>query len=305
MPATKLLCPDQEEVLIEECFQKCRMGQRCMSLPTLRSAANERVVGDNPRVSASQGGTGVRQMFLKATNDYTIDPQGKADPIYGTGFHAAREQYTDDEMLSEAHFENEFTHCTIDLYDKRDKTLTDYKTYGAYKIKRCLGLVEKKVPDPSGALYQKDTKYNKKGDPKLVSVWERDPEYVDMWEVDLQVNLQRVLVEAAGHPVDHMFIEAYVKETRWFAKKSGIDRKIYLFPVKKLFDKDVLAHYRLKTEQFRNALKTGIVPQFCTSQEHWDGRRCEFYCDISHICNPPWLDKEGDDQDWVSDKIPF
>jgi len=305
MPLTKFLCPDKEEVLIEDCLVTCRIGQRCMSLPTLRSAASDRILGDNPRVTASQGGTGVRQLYLQATNDYTTDPQSRADLVFGKKAHFGLESETAGELLSEEHLENEYTSCTIDLYDGYDKTLIDYKTWGSYKIKKALGLVEKKVPDPDGAVYLKNTKYNQKGDPKMVSVWETDPAYADMWETDLQMNLQRILVEAHGWPVERMFVEAYCKETRWFAKKSGIDRKIYLFPVKKLPDKDVESHYRAKTMQLREALKTGVLPPICTQDEHWDGRKCEFFCDVAHICNPPWLDGGEDSEDWLSDKIPF
>ena len=35
-------CPDNEPIEVEDCLQKCRLGERCLTLPTLRLLSKER-----------------------------------------------------------------------------------------------------------------------------------------------------------------------------------------------------------------------------------------------------------------------
>ena len=43
MPATKFQCPDGAEIAIGNCLATCRLGRRCLTLPTLiKIASGER-----------------------------------------------------------------------------------------------------------------------------------------------------------------------------------------------------------------------------------------------------------------------
>jgi len=35
-------CPDKELITVQECLSKCRMGERCLTLPTLKLISQER-----------------------------------------------------------------------------------------------------------------------------------------------------------------------------------------------------------------------------------------------------------------------
>ena len=32
------------------------------------------------------------------------------------------------------------------------------------------------------------------------------------------------------------------------------------------------------------ALDTGSLPQQCSKEQTWDGKKCEAYCDVRHLC---------------------
>lgn len=42
MPQIGFVCPDGGQVEFQECFSKCRMGERCLSIRTLKAIAERR-----------------------------------------------------------------------------------------------------------------------------------------------------------------------------------------------------------------------------------------------------------------------
>jgi len=294
MPATQFICPDGQKTPIEACLSDCRMGTRCMSLPTLRCIAYDRPLRDEVKVSASQAGTGVRYMYLREKHNFAVDPMSRVYALFGTGTHLKLEAKTEGEMLSEVFLESKWTCGTLDLYDGPSRTLIDYKTWGSYKCAKSIGLVEHKIPDPTGAVYQRNGRGYKKGDPKMIKIWEVDPDQVDMWETEIQLNAYRIMLEEINFPVDHMFVEAIVRDGNTFTAKSrGVDRPLYHIPVAKIEDIDVMDFFKMKTLALRDALATDTPPPYCNETERWDGRKCNGYCDVAEICNPPWLEEKA------------
>lgn len=298
MPAKWFRCPDGEIVEIESCIAGCRMAEPCMATPLAITIGYNRPPPKIPRISASQGLVGVREKFLQLTHPFIVDPQGRADMIMGTAAHARLEPgASGDRFVCEQYFKNEYTSCFIDLYERHTKILWDYKTWGAFKVKKALGLV--KTIDPSGEIYQRNGKGFKKGDPKMMEVWSRNPKEVDLYDVELQMNMERILI-AKQLPVEQMKIQAIVKEPLWSVQKHGIDRKLYTFDVKRLPDEEVVEIYKRKTEALRHAFRTGELPDYCTESERWGGRKCQKFCEVRAICDPPWLREDTtstDDED--------
>lgn len=290
MPAKWFKCPDGEVIEIAECIRGCRMEEPCMATPLAITLGYNRPPPKVPRFSASQGLTGVRQKYLELTNFYVVDPQGRADMIMGTAAHTRLEDgASGDRFVCEQYFKNAYTSCFIDLYERHTKILWDYKTWGAFKVKKALGLVKSVVP--SGEFYKVNGKNFKKGDPKMMEVWARDPKEVDLYDVELQMNMERILIHKQL-PVEKMKVQAIVKEPLWSVRKHGIMQKLYTFDVKFLPDEEVVSVYKTKTEQLREAFVSGEVPGYCTEGERWGGRKCEKFCEVRDICDPPWLREE-------------
>ena len=75
MPATQFICPNQDKVLIKQCLSICPHCMRCMAKPTLETLAksvSERNLGRKFSVTELLSGT--RELFLKKTTDYAINP---------------------------------------------------------------------------------------------------------------------------------------------------------------------------------------------------------------------------------------
>ena len=86
MSAKWFRCPDNETIEIATCVKPggCRMKTRCATIPFLTLIGYDRKWEG---VSPSSAGTGPRQLYLKATVDYTVDPQDRVYALFGTAMH--------------------------------------------------------------------------------------------------------------------------------------------------------------------------------------------------------------------------
>lgn len=297
MPAKWFLCPDGETIECLQCTTKCRMERRCMTIPTALYFGQTRPLPKIPRVSASQGANGVRLIYLRMTQPYIVDPQKSVALLLGTVVHHQLEKgASGDRFLSEQYFKNDYTSGIIDLYERPTKTLYDYKTYGAFALRKALGLEKSVVPDPSGAVYKRDCKSGKKGDPRMIEVWTENPEKADRRGLELQLNCCRILIQEL-YPVEHMTAQVLAKEPPWFLKQNGIDRPLHIFDIARLPDDEVIEVFKTKTEELRHAFRTGEVPDYCTLSERWENKRCDNHCDVASVCNPPWLQEKVTQED--------
>lgn len=301
MPLKYFICPSGQKYPIEDCLERChRKEGRCMALPLLvRIGGDQRAWKGRPSVTQLLNGT--RHSYLQLTQDYATDPDGRMFMLIGIDAHskisATAEKISG---LSEEWIGTEEIGGIMD-YLERDEEITDreayvlydYKTIGSFGVCKYLGMVQRgKRPDPSGEVYKTNSKYGKKGDPKMINVFGRDPRKVDMWQVDLQVNMYRLLIEKIGFPVSRMLAQAILRDGGLaVARNRGLDRNSYLVEIKRLPDKEVTHYFRQKREALLNAMENGHLPVECTERERWDGRRCEAFCDVVYWC-PEGLERK-------------
>ena len=87
MPLAWFRCPDGSLVNVEDCLGEpgCRMGQRCLTQPTLQFIARDRKWTGIPSTTQLLNGTMLE--FLKITQPYAVDPQNRAFALLGSIHH--------------------------------------------------------------------------------------------------------------------------------------------------------------------------------------------------------------------------
>jgi len=290
MPAKFFRCPDGERILIDAClqFKGCRMNQRCASLRFLETIAFDR----NWRgITASMAGDGPRQLYLKQHINYTISPQSRVFAVLGTGSHAKLHEWAPKNVLSEERLEGGTPDCLEqDEYEDGKYILYDDKTWGSYKVMKALGIVKEQklhdILDDEGnpVRYKSGAKKGQKKKEKE-TIFTIKPETIDLRAQELQVNYYRTLFEDRNFPVSKMFLEVPVRDGGIaMAKSRGIDRNLYLIPIKRLPDEEVKTYYERLQEEYDTAIRRGYARK-CNSWETWDGRRCEGYCEVKFACD--------------------
>lgn len=277
MPYKFFQCADKQLVEIDQCLKECRMGSRCLSIPTLRLIARQRPWTGKPSVTQLLKGT--REAYLQIVKkDLVMDPKDQLFRILGTKGHAVLEQYIENE-LSEERLSNDIATGAFDLYNPATKTLYDYKTWGSYKVAQALGI--EMVDVETGEFYKTG---KKKGQPKT----KKEPRFtgnVDNREVELQLNYYRILLEEAGFPVENIIVEAIVRDGGTIAAISrGITENGYLIPIRRLNDGEVISYFTMKAEKLKHALEYGVTEK-CTAEERWNDRKCQKYCDVAKHCD--------------------
>lgn len=284
MPAIGFLYPNGDKVSFED-IQKGKVDilKMGMSLPTLKEMSKERSPDRLP--STTELLVGTCEAYLKRTKEYYVNPQDRAFSLAGTMHHAKLEQHEDESLLLEQELQEYNITGIADLYDKKSKMLLDYKNTGSYKCSKLLGMTYRLIPCPSGAKYKSSGKWGKKGSPKMIKQWYRDEGLADFGDWGWQINWYRYLLNKSGHDVDSMYIQVTVRDAGIaVARDRGIDNNIYLIEVPK-YDDEVLEFKFLKArDDLLKALETDNLPQKCSNEQTWDGRKCQFYCDVRHLC---------------------
>jgi len=282
MPLTWLKCPDTQLITVDDCLAKCRMGRRCLTLPTLKEITSEREWKGEP--STTQLINGTMMEFLKLTQPYTIDPDDRAFALLGTRHHQKLEAQSG--PLAELALSGD--RDIIDLLECEEGawTLTDYKTWGSYRVAKALGMVQVgKRPDPNGEVYKTSGKWGKAGDVKTVPVFQPSGPK-DMKDTELQLNHYRVMLKDKFNIlIDRMQIQITVRDGGLaVATGRGITRNTYMLDVDKLDDGAVTEFFSNKKEQLLRALRLNEWTEPCTDWECWDGTRCKGYCDVAVVC---------------------
>lgn len=294
MPQIGFQCPDKENILFKDCINKCRMGERCISKPHLKSMIEQRLW--NGKISTTQALNGTRFEFLRNFKDYFIDPQEEAFSSLGTLFHGI---FEGNEIYSELTIEDKNTTGTLDYYDPDEFCLWDYKLCGAYAVKKALGLTKRKIIDPSGAVYKRSGKEFKAGDPKMIDEWYFNSNKRDCFEWDMQLNKYRINLEKKHLRIDKMKIEATIRDGGLNATvRNNIDRKIYIIEIPKLKNKYVIDYYNKKSKALKIAVAHGYAPM-CNERERWlndqgENVKCERFCQVSKHCKEMGINFELD-----------
>ena len=278
-------CPDTKLVEVKSCLKECRLGHRCMTLPTLSSISEEREWSGEP--STTQLLNGTMYEFLKLTKDFSVDPQDRAFALLGTIHHSRMEDRARQLGLPTELAMN-VDRDILDLLEPIPNgwLLTDYKTWGSYRVASAIGIVSAgKVPDQTGATYMKSGAWGKAGSPKMVNNFIVDKSQADMWETEMQLNRYRLMLANRGLAVTDMQVQITVRDGGIaMARDRGVVRNIYLEPVRFLDSEMVQSYFGKKRSDLLTALDKCSWSEVCNPKECWDDARCKGYCEVALYC---------------------
>ena len=278
------ICPDGKKVEIQDCLSKCRLGEHCLTLPTLRLISQEREW--KGVASTTQLLNGTMMEYLKLTTPYWIDPDSRAFMLSGTQHHKALEIVAK-ELGLPSEIALNIDRDIFDLIEVEDGkiVLTDYKLWGSFRVVKALGIIEiGKRPDPNGAVYRTTGKWGKKGSPKMISEFGINPDKIENIEAELQLNRYRIMLEELGIKVNKMQLQVTVRDGGLFiSQQRGVFRNIYNIPIPFLDNTMVKDYFKRKESCLQDALLYGW-DEPCSEQESWGGRRCKEFCDVAIYC---------------------
>lgn len=279
-------CPDGKLTEVKDCLSKCRMGERCLTLPTLTLMAEEREWNGIP--STTQLLNGTMYEFLKLTQPYVVDPDKRAFALLGSRHHQNLQEIAKTLNLPA---EIPLTGDDRDIFDllepeNGDWVLTDYKTWGSYRVAKALGIVKVGTkPDPSGEVYKTSGKWGKAGSPKMVAVFQSMAQEVDLFDAELQLNRYRVMLEERGIHISKMQVQITVRDGGLaVAHSRGIERNTYKIPIQKLDDGRIFGYFTVAEFNLKQALEDGEWHIPCDDRECWEGARCKGYCEVAMFC---------------------
>lgn len=283
MPAKYFQCPDGGSTEIVNCLNGCRLKQRCLFLPTLRAiaASLERNIEG---YTVTEMISGTREVYLKKTKNYPVNPMKQLYTIQGTAAHVMHQDKADGDMLGEERIYG--THCSgqIDLYgaildEDSATTLGDYKVTSSFKLMRALG--KYKVDVPTGEFYKSGPR---RGMEKTIKEW-RDGGVRHVGEWAVQLNAYRMLLEEQGMPVNKMIIQAFCRDQGLMtAKTRSIEQPAYFIEINKISDRWLKRYIEGKANKLKEALKEHKMPLHCNARERWHDRKCTGYCEVSSFC---------------------
>ena len=161
----------------------------------------------------------------------------------------------------------------------KDWVLSDMKTWGAFKVAKTLGIVVVESYKES---------YNDKAGKKrtrTVNIRKEVPEEGDWFDVGMQENRYRMMIEAKGLKVSRMQVQITVRDGGLKATVNyGIKDNMYKRDVPLMDDGEVYTYFEYKQGNLAAALKTGAWDYLCTEHECWDGMRCKRYCEVWQHC---------------------
>ncbi len=282
MPATKFICPDGREIPILKCLNRCPQKERCMFLPTLRAIAKSLDRGiEEPTVTELI--SGIREIYLKKTTAYAVDPQSVLYALHGQAVHTLNENCTEGDILSEERLQDKVTSGKFDMYgkilDESDGTLGDLKVTSSYKLMKALGIY--KVDVPTGEVFKTGVR---KGQPKTRKEFRYNGvRHVMDWAI--QLNYYRMLLEQAGFVVKRMVIQALCRDNNLrTASERGITQAVYLIPIQRISDHWLTKYFTAKAKRLQEALDTKKLPAVCSARERWNNQKCLGYCDAREHC---------------------
>lgn len=257
MPAIGFICLDKEKILFEECFNNCRIKDdlpagRCKALPFLRRVSWQRKWSGNPSVTELLQGT--REMWLKITREYYINPDDRTYALLGTGIHGILEKLTAGDHLSEERLVGDICTGQFDFYDGDSQILFDYKTWGSYKLKD-IDKPEKRA--------------------------------TSLLQTSIQLSYYRDVLKKhlpKGYTIKKLAVQVINRDGgTWISQQRGIAEKSPLILLNGVSSHWVERYLNRKKELLEEALKIDYAPR-CRRPDSWGGRKCKGYCDVAEIC---------------------
>lgn len=276
------ICPDGEKQEIGKCFITCRMQNRCAPKGYLKGVA--RIKEKEGIYSVTELMKGTRETYLQRTKDYSINPKDSAWAVFGTNTHAILETAEPENGEISVEYKG-ITGTTdkIEIQPNGEYWLIDYKTHGSYKAMSVIG-IEKTVEQKLDA--EGNPEFFKNGNPKTKTVYKPNPDNADMKDLKLQLNMYRLAYEHnTGKIIHKLKVFIIVRDGNTMpARQRGIVDNIYYLDVPFMDNEDVEAYFLPKHKAIIEAMNTGNIPEMCTDEECWSGRKCEKYCDVSEFC---------------------
>lgn len=294
MPAKWFICPDEKQITIKKCLSLggCRLKHRCATLPYLRAVSFDR---EYRGVTPSMSGNGPRLIMLKALKPYSIKPHSRTWAILGVSVHGklSIHSYTHDvlseETLEEGRRKGIPDVLEEDEFNEGDYILTDYKTFGSFKVAKILGIIKETetIIDPKT---EEPARYGPKAE-KAGQVKTRQkivfkPEMAETLGEQLQLNRYRIFFARNGFDtIRRLQLQIMVRDgATAVAHSRGIHGNLYMVPIEIMEDKDVLDYYRNLEREVSDAIASGKT-RMCDAWESWDGRRCnETFCEVHKYC---------------------
>ena len=283
MPAKEFICPNGGVKPIEDCLNKgCSMKERCLFLPTLRAIAAS-LERNLEGFTVTELISGTREVYLKKTRDYPVDPMKHLYAVQGSAAHLLHQGQATGNMLGEERIYGDNFSGQIDLYgailDKDTATLGDYKVTSSYKLMKALGRY--KVDVPTGEVYKSGAR---KGQAKTVKEW-REGGVRNIQDWAIQLNCYRMLLEKEGFPVKRMVIQAFCRDQgAMTAKSRGIEKPAYFVEINKINDRWLNRYIKAKSQKLKQALEQKRLPPPCSAKARWHGKKCLEYCDVASLC---------------------
>ena len=286
MPYKEYICPDEHRCLISDCLNGCRMASefpahRCMSKRILSAISQQREWKGTP--SATQLLNGTREEYLKIKKFYPVNPQDQIPAIFGTGVHAFLEEHINGKQIAEERLTSPDGSYTgqFDCYDSEEQILYDTKTYGSFKTAHLLGLVKHEEPILDSEGNQRKYKNGR----KMVKRWWTRDGHRSNFDVAVQLNAYRIMVEAAGHPVKEMMVEIITRDAySGQAVQRGVTEASQLAKINPISDRWVTRFMATKSKRLRDAINNDIMPAPCSYRETWGGLKCQKYCNVWMFC---------------------
>lgn len=287
IPYSQYICPDNNLCKIEDCLRTCRLSGRfpagrCLSHRTLYAISEQREWTGIP--SATQLLSGTREEYLKITKEYSINPQSSIFALFGTGCHAFLEQYLEnDKMVVEERLKDPTGTYSgaFDCYDGKRNILYDVKTYGSFKTAKAMGLHKRKEPVMGSDGVQ--LKY--KNGRKMFKTY-YDIKHKSVFDVSVQLNAYRIMVENQGYTVDTLLVEIFTRDAGTFsAKDRGIETNAQLLKLNKISDRWIQRFMLTKAKRLKEALEHNTLPPACSHRETWGGRKCQDFCAVWQFCD--------------------
>lgn len=280
-------CPDNAIIPVKDCLTKCRMDERCLTLPTLQLIAQQRKWSGT--ASTTQLLNGTMYSFLKLTKPYVVDPDEMAFAVLGTSHHKRLEDVAKTLSIPAEVALTDGDRDIIDLLCNKDGEwiLYDYKSWGSYRVARALGIVEVgKKPDPSGATYKTSGKWGKAGTAKMINTFRQDSAQAENQDAELQLNNYCLKAEEKFNiHISKMRMQVTLRDGGLaVAKNRGLTRNIYMIPIPRLPGNDVRSYFLQKEQDLSTALSSNYWGEPCSNHECWDGKRCESYCEVAMYC---------------------
>lgn len=273
-------CPDGKAIEVQECLDKCRLQARCLTLPTLVEVGTERKW--TGIASTTQLLNGTMYEYLKLTNDYAINPRrDKAFALLGTHHHILLEERAVELGLPAEISLTEDERNVFDLleYANGEYVLTDYKTWGAYKTAKTLGIVV-----ASSEVTHYTDKAGKKRQ-KTIKEYTENWKLGDWFDTQMQLGRYKLMIEdKLGITIARMQVQITVRDGGLqSASKQGVTENMYLREVPPLPREEVEAYFTRKNLDLTDSTLYGWTA-VCNQHENWDGRRCARYCEVWMHC---------------------